>query len=100
MGAFVRLGAALSGLHPPPPLNRTLKNQAERGFSARGQGRSGAFAAGVFGNGGRFRKVMSGVNEIRKSFLDYFAKNEHQKVSSSGLVPNNDPTLMLSLIHI
>ena len=39
---------------------------------------------------------MSGVNEIRKSFLDYFAKNEHQKVSSSGLVPNNDPTLMFT----
>ncbi|MDO9413364.1 MAG: alanine--tRNA ligase [Pseudolabrys sp.] len=39
---------------------------------------------------------MSGVNEIRKSFLDYFAKNEHQPVSSSGLVPNNDPTLMFT----
>ena len=39
---------------------------------------------------------MSGVNEIRKSFLDYFAGNEHQKVSSSGLVPNNDPTLMFT----
>ncbi len=39
---------------------------------------------------------MSGVNEIRKSFLDYFARNEHQRVSSSGLVPNNDPTLMFT----
>jgi alanyl-tRNA synthetase len=39
---------------------------------------------------------MSGVNEIRKSFLDYFARNEHQPVASSGLVPNNDPTLMFT----
>ncbi|MDO8874948.1 MAG: alanine--tRNA ligase-related protein, partial [Pseudolabrys sp.] len=39
---------------------------------------------------------MSGVNEIRKSFLDYFARNEHQEVSSSALVPRNDPTLMFT----
>jgi alanyl-tRNA synthetase len=39
---------------------------------------------------------MSGVNEIRKSFLDYFAGNEHQPLASSGLVPNNDPTLMFT----
>ncbi|MER0238994.1 alanine--tRNA ligase [Fulvimarina sp. MAC8] len=37
---------------------------------------------------------MSGVNEIRSAFLDYFAKNGHEKVSSSPLVPRNDPTLM------
>jgi alanyl-tRNA synthetase len=39
---------------------------------------------------------MSGVNEIRKSFLDYFAKNDHQVVASSALVPRNDPTLMFT----
>ncbi|HZL31696.1 MAG TPA: alanine--tRNA ligase [Pseudolabrys sp.] len=39
---------------------------------------------------------MSGVNEIRKSFLDYFARNEHQVVPSSALVPRNDPTLMFT----
>jgi alanyl-tRNA synthetase len=39
---------------------------------------------------------MSGVNEIRKSFLDYFAKNDHQVVPSSALVPRNDPTLMFT----
>ncbi|EAU40296.1 alanyl-tRNA synthetase [Fulvimarina pelagi HTCC2506] len=38
--------------------------------------------------------TMSGVNEIRSAFLDYFAKNGHEKVSSSPLVPRNDPTLM------
>jgi len=37
---------------------------------------------------------MSGVNEIRSAFLDYFAKNGHEKVDSSPLVPRNDPTLM------
>ena len=39
---------------------------------------------------------MSGVNEIRSTFLDYFAKNGHQVVESSPLVPRNDPTLMFT----
>src|SRR5262247_1023901 len=39
---------------------------------------------------------MSGVNDIRKSFLDFFARNEHQIVASSSLVPRNDPTLMFT----
>lgn len=39
---------------------------------------------------------MSGVNEIRATFLDYFAKNGHQVVESSPLVPRNDPTLMFT----
>jgi len=37
---------------------------------------------------------MSGVNEIRSTFLDYFGKNGHEVVASSPLVPRNDPTLM------
>jgi alanyl-tRNA synthetase len=39
---------------------------------------------------------MSGVNEIRSSFLDYFARNGHEVVASSPLVPRNDPTLMFT----
>ncbi len=39
---------------------------------------------------------MSGVNEIRKSFLDFFARNGHEVVASSPLVPRNDPTLMFT----
>ena len=39
---------------------------------------------------------MSGVNEIRSSFLDYFARNGHTVVPSSSLVPRNDPTLMFT----
>ncbi len=39
---------------------------------------------------------MSGVNEIRSTFLDYFQKNGHEVVSSSPLVPRNDPTLMFT----
>ncbi len=39
---------------------------------------------------------MSGVNEIRSAFLEYFAKNGHQVVESSPLVPRNDPTLMFT----
>ena len=39
---------------------------------------------------------MQSVNDIRKAFLDYFAKNGHEIVSSSPLVPRNDPTLMFT----
>jgi len=39
---------------------------------------------------------MSGVNEIRASFLDFFARNGHAVVPSSPLVPRNDPTLMFT----
>jgi alanyl-tRNA synthetase len=39
---------------------------------------------------------MSGVNEIRSSFLDFFAKAGHELVASSPLVPRNDPTLMFT----
>src|SRR5438270_630446 len=39
---------------------------------------------------------MSGVNEIRRSFLDYFVRNGHTAVPSSPLVPRNDPTLMFT----
>jgi len=39
---------------------------------------------------------MSGVNEIRSAFLGYFAKNGHEVVASSPLVPRNDPTLMFT----
>lgn len=35
-------------------------------------------------------------NEIRRVFLDYFAKHGHQTVESSPLVPRNDPTLMFT----
>ncbi|MBR1825815.1 MAG: alanine--tRNA ligase [Alphaproteobacteria bacterium] len=37
-----------------------------------------------------------GVNEIRKTFLDYFKKNGHKIIPSSSLVPDNDPTLMFT----
>ncbi|MEH2509898.1 alanyl-tRNA synthetase [Nitrobacteraceae bacterium AZCC 1564] len=39
---------------------------------------------------------MSGVNEIRSAYLNYFAKNGHEIVPSSPLVPRNDPTLMFT----
>ena len=60
---------------------------------------------------------MKSTAHIRKTFLNYFEKNDHKIVHSSPLVPINDPTLMfvnagmvpfknyfegkeLSLIHI
>jgi len=39
---------------------------------------------------------MQTANDIRRTFLDYFAKHGHQIVDSSPLVPRNDPTLMFT----
>jgi alanyl-tRNA synthetase len=36
------------------------------------------------------------LTDVRKKFLDYFKKNNHEIVDSSNLVPNNDPTLMFT----
>ena len=35
-------------------------------------------------------------NEIRTKFLNFFAERGHRIVSSSSLVPANDPTLLFS----
>ena len=36
------------------------------------------------------------LTDVRRKFLDYFKKNNHQIVESSNLVPNNDPKLMFT----
>ena len=36
------------------------------------------------------------TSELRKRFLDYFARAEHRIVPSSPLVPGNDPTLLFT----
>jgi alanyl-tRNA synthetase len=37
---------------------------------------------------------MHSTNDIRRTFLDFFAANDHLPVPSAPLVPYNDPTLM------
>ena len=37
---------------------------------------------------------MTSTNDIRRAFLDYFAREGHEIVRSAPLVPQNDPTLM------
>ena len=39
---------------------------------------------------------MASLNDIRSTFLNYFARNGHEIVDSSPLVPRNDPTLMFT----
>ncbi|MFZ8869422.1 MAG: alanine--tRNA ligase [Paracoccaceae bacterium] len=39
---------------------------------------------------------MATMNDIRSTFLNYFARNDHTVVASSPLVPRNDPTLMFT----
>jgi alanyl-tRNA synthetase len=38
--------------------------------------------------------AMTSTNDIRRGFLDYFAREGHRIVPSAPLVPQNDPTLM------
>jgi len=40
--------------------------------------------------------VPTRANDIRASFLDFFAKNDHVVVPSAPLVPRHDPTLMFT----
>ncbi|WP_424813864.1 alanine--tRNA ligase [Roseococcus sp. YIM B11640] len=40
--------------------------------------------------------MSSSSNDIRATFLGYFARNGHRIVESSPLVPRNDPTLMFA----
>ena len=39
---------------------------------------------------------MPSLNDIRSTFLDFFARNGHRVVPSGPLVPRNDPTLMFT----
>ena len=39
---------------------------------------------------------MTSASDVRSGFLNYFAKNGHEIVSSSPLVPRNDPTLLFT----
>ncbi len=39
---------------------------------------------------------MTSLSDIRSTFLDFYARNGHEKVASSPLVPRNDPTLMFT----
>ncbi len=39
---------------------------------------------------------MTSANDVRKTFIDYFAARGHEPVASSPLVPRNDPTLMFT----
>ena len=40
--------------------------------------------------------MTSTSNQLRQAFLDYFAKNGHEVVPSSSLIPGNDPTLLFT----
>ncbi|MEE9193383.1 MAG: alanine--tRNA ligase-related protein, partial [Thermodesulfobacteriota bacterium] len=35
-------------------------------------------------------------NEIRRKFLDYFKNKNHTEISSSSLIPKDDPTLLFT----
>ena len=44
----------------------------------------------------RTQYPMTSLSDIRSTYLDFFRRNGHEVVSSSPLVPRNDPTLMFA----
>lgn len=36
------------------------------------------------------------LNEVRQAFIDFFASKNHTPISSSSLIPHNDPTLLFT----
>jgi alanyl-tRNA synthetase len=44
----------------------------------------------------RAHSVPTRVNDLRASFLDFFARNDHVVMPSAPLVPRHDPTLMFT----
>ena len=40
--------------------------------------------------------MTNSTKEIRRAFLDYFKSNNHKEISSSSLVPQDDPTLLFT----
>ncbi len=40
--------------------------------------------------------MVNSTKEIRRAFLDYFKSNNHEELSSSPLIPQDDPTLLFT----
>ena len=40
--------------------------------------------------------MVNSTKEIRRAFLDYFKSNNHEELSSSSLIPQDDPTLLFT----
>ena len=36
------------------------------------------------------------TNQLRKKYLDFYARNGHEIISSSSLLPENDPTTLFT----
>ena len=40
--------------------------------------------------------MTNSTKEIRRAFLDYFKSNNHKEITSSPLIPQDDPTLLFT----
>src|SRR5690606_522288 len=82
--------------HPARPASAPVTTSVSRGRrieALRG-------AAGRLSKAETTRGIAAGpmrsANDIRKSFLEYFRRHDHEIVPSSPLVPHNDPTLLFT----
>src|SRR5215475_3540397 len=99
----VRVAGRAAGayIEPAAPWKRGVPHVGVASWTEEGgAGKSGKFEQRRTGRplDGRSEhdEQMSGVNEIRSTFVDFFARNGHEVVPSSPLVPRNDPTLMFT----
>src|SRR5262249_27599242 len=76
-----RVASPLCGQRQPASLEDAGKNR---------------LVCGPRGSGCARANHMISVNQVRSTFLNFFARNGHAVVASSPLVPRNDPTLMFT----
>ncbi len=76
----------------------SAKHTSAKAASAKGAGANDAGPKPKGGSGSVTHTTLghTSSNDIRAAFLDFFAKNDHQVVPSSPLVPRHDPTLMFT----
>src|SRR5690348_10441027 len=101
---LTRCASARSRCHPGPersrtwPLLLTLGGPARAPFTTLPRDNKGRNCRAALAWPGRSPTIgtMQTTNDIRSAFLDYFARNDHEIVPSSPLVPRNDPTLLFT----
>src|SRR5690349_11478521 len=71
----------------------SAKHTSAKGASVKDTGDKRKIASGSVGH---TALAHTSTNDIRAAFLDFFAKNDHEIVASSPLVPRHDPTLMFA----
>jgi alanyl-tRNA synthetase len=79
-----------------PTSAKPASGKPTSGKPTRGKPTSGKPTSADHTSVGHTSVGHTSTNDIRAAFLDFFAKNDHEIVASSPLVPRHDPTLMFT----